>query len=65
LYNNFKTKEMKKFNLELTEEQINYVLNVVAQRPFAECHTILADIQAQASGQMEIAEPEMMEVVKE
>lgn len=56
---------MKKFNLELTEEQINYVLNVVAQRPFAECHTILADIQSQASGQIEIAEPEMMEVVKE
>jgi hypothetical protein len=56
---------MKKFTLELTEEQINYLLNVVAQRPFTECHTILADIQAQASGQMQVAEPQTMEVVEE
>ena len=53
---------MKKFTLELTEEQVNYVLNVVAQRPFAECHQILADIQAQAGGQIEAP---TMEVVEE
>lgn len=51
-----------KYKLELTEEQINYILNVVAQRPFAECHQILADIQAQAGTQVEV---KPMEVVEE
>ena len=54
---------MKKFTLELTEEQVNYILNVVATRPFSECHTILADIQAQAGGQIEAPQQEM-EVVE-
>ena len=53
---------MKKFSLELTEEQINYILNVVATRPFSECHTILAEIQAQAGGQ--VSQPQM-EVIEE
>lgn len=50
---------MKKFTLEFTEEQINYILNAVAQRPYAECHALLADIQKQASEQPQ------MEVVEE
>lgn len=52
---------MKKFTLELTEEQINYVLNVVASRPFSECHQILADIQAQAGSQIEAPQMEAVE----
>ncbi len=44
---------MKKFTLEFTEEQINYILQVIATRPFTECHTLMAEIQAQASSQVE------------
>ena len=44
---------MKKFKLELTEEQINYILNVVATRPFTECHLILSEIQKQAGSQVQ------------
>lgn len=56
---------MKKFTLELTEEQINYILNVVAQRPFAECHTVLAEIQQQAGGQIQAPQMEVVEEVAE
>ena len=45
---------MKKFTLEFTEEQINYILNAVAQRPYAECHQLLADIQKQANEQTKL-----------
>ncbi len=50
---------MKKFTLEFTEEQINYLLQVVATRPFTECHTLMAEIQAQASKQIE---PQLEEI---
>lgn len=52
---------MKNYTLELTEEQVNYILNVVAQRPFAECHTVLAEIQAQAGKQIEPTQTEVVE----
>jgi len=44
---------MKKITLEFTEEQINYILNAVAQRPYSECHALLAEIQKQASTQVQ------------
>lgn len=55
---------MKKFSLEFTEEEVNYILNVLAERPFKECQAILTNIQAQASSQIQSTEPEM-EVVSE
>ena len=54
---------MKKFTLEFNEEQINYILNVLAERPFKECHTLLSNIQDQAGSQIQ-AEPQM-ELVEE
>jgi len=44
---------MKKYKLEFTEEQVNYILQAVAARPFAECHELIADIQKQANNQAE------------
>lgn len=55
--------DKKTYKLELTEEQINYILNVVAQRPFVECNALLAEIQSQASSQLDL-EPKM-EVIEE
>ena len=48
---------MKKFKLEFTEDQINYILQAIATRPFSECHTLMAEIQAQASSQVD--EPQL------
>ena len=39
---------------EFTEEQINYILNAVAQRPYAECHQLIVEIQKQANEQIEV-----------
>ena len=54
---------MKKFTLEFSEEEVNYILNVLAERPFKECHSLLTKIQEQASGQVQ-SEPQM-ELVEE
>ena len=37
-----------------TEEQINYILNAVAQRPYAECHQLIVEIQKQANEQTKL-----------
>ena len=44
---------MKQFKITLTEEEINYVINVIASRPFNECHEILDNIQSQANTQLQ------------
>lgn len=52
---------MKKFTFEFTEEQINYILNVLATRPYNEVKGLLEFIQSQAQPQIQ---PEM-EVIEE
>lgn len=42
---------MRKFKFEFTEEQINYIINVLATRPYSEVQGILALIQQQGSNQ--------------
>lgn len=42
---------MKTFELKFTEEQLNYILNAVAQRPYVECQKIIETIQQQVQNQ--------------
>ena len=36
---------------DFTDQQINLIVNVLAQRPFAEVHELMANIQQQAANQ--------------
>jgi hypothetical protein len=49
---------MKKFTFEFTEEQINYIINVLAQRPYGEVKPLLDLINQQAAPQVQ-EEPEV------
>jgi hypothetical protein len=50
---------MKKFTFEFTEEQINYIVNVIANtRSYAEAKPLLDLINQQAASQMQ-EEPEV------
>lgn len=35
--------------IELTKDEINYLLNVIAQRPYAEVYKLIEKIQSQCS----------------
>jgi len=50
-----------KFNLEFTEEEINYILSAIAQRPFTECAAIINNIKSQAEAQVGNQELEEVE----
>ena len=39
-------------NLELTEQELNIVLNALAQRPFAEVFQVVGKIQAEVQEQL-------------
>lgn len=41
----------KTISLSFTAQRLDYIANVLAQRPYAEVHPVLADIQAQVSQQ--------------
>jgi hypothetical protein len=46
------------FIIRFTEDQLNFVLNVVAERPFKDIHTLVGSIQQQAQQQMAGGTPE-------
>ena len=37
--------------LELTQEELQYIVNVISQRPLAECEVIVNNIRQQFAGQ--------------
>lgn len=43
---------------EFTEDQINYILNVIAERPYKESAPMVAEIQRQAQGQLQLVHNE-------
>lgn len=43
--------------LAFTAQQMDYVANVLAQRPYAEVFPILAEIQRQIAAQQQLPEP--------
>ena len=47
---------MKKFTFEFTEEQINYIINVLGTRPYGEVKPLVDYIQEQGASQLQ---PEM------
>ncbi len=40
-------------NLQLTTEQVNQVLNALAQQPYIQVHELIATIQRQGSAQLQ------------
>jgi hypothetical protein len=42
---------MKEYNLKLTEEQVNIILNAIAARPYFEVVELIDEIHRQASEQ--------------
>jgi len=52
---------MKTFNFTFTKEEADYLLNVLATRPFNECHVLISNINKQAAEQ---AEPVKLEAKK-
>lgn len=51
---------MKKFTFEFTEEEINYIVNVIANnRSYAEAKPILDLINQQAASQIQEDQPEV------
>ncbi len=40
---------MKEFNLNVSEQELNYLLNTLAQRPYAEVFQLIVKLQAQAA----------------
>ena len=44
---------MKEFTFKFTEEEINYVINVLAQQPFGQVKPLIEKIQTQAAPQVE------------
>lgn len=55
---------MSTFNLQFTEEQTNYILNLIAEKPFKEVHTLVTSIQNQAQQQIQAAQQIQPEVVE-
>ena len=55
---------MKTFNFKFTQEEADYLLNVLATRPFQECHVIISNINKQAAEQMQPAEEVKLEAKK-
>jgi hypothetical protein len=62
---------MSTFNFQFTEEQTNYILNLAAEKPFKEVHTLITSIQNQAQQQLQTAQqaqqpiqPEVVETKK-
>jgi hypothetical protein len=47
---------MSTFNFQFTEEQTNYILNLIAEKPFKEVHTLVTHIQSQAQQQVQAAQ---------
>ena len=47
---------MSTFNFQFTEEQTNYILNLAAEKPFKEVHTLITSIQNQAQQQLQTAQ---------
>ena len=47
---------MSTFNFQFTEEQTNYILNLVAEKPFKEVHALVTSIQQQAQQQVQAAQ---------
>lgn len=41
------------FTFQFTEEQVNYILNLIAEKPFKEVHTLVTSIQQQAQQQLQ------------
>lgn len=46
---------MEKFTIELSNQELEYVLQCLAQRPFAEVNLLLQNIVAQANAQKQNA----------
>jgi hypothetical protein len=44
------------FQIQLTEEQINYLLNLLAERPFKEVYELVGGIRGQAQQQIQAAQ---------
>lgn len=40
------------FSLTLTEQDLNYAMNAIAQRPYAECFGLIRNIEAQVQQQL-------------
>lgn len=59
---------MATFTFQFTEEQTNYILNLIAEKPFKEVHTLVTSIQNQAQQQVQAAQqqvqPEVVETKK-
>jgi len=41
------------FNINLKEEEVNYILKIMADRPLGECLSLWMNIKQQAEGQIE------------
>lgn len=59
---------MSTLTFQFSEEQINYILNLIAEKPFKEVHTLVSSIQQQAQQQVQAAQqpiqPEVVETKK-
>lgn len=49
---------METFNLAVTTQELNYIMQVLVQRPYAECAAIVAKIQEQVSKPKEPKQPD-------
>jgi hypothetical protein len=59
---------MSTLTFQFSEEQINYILNLIAEKPFKEVHALVSSIQQQAQQQVQAAQqpiqPEVVETKK-
>ena len=55
---------MSTFTFQFTEEQTNYILNLIAEKPFKEVHVLVSAIQQQAQQQMNPA-PHIQQTIDE
>ena len=44
------------FQIQFTEEQLSFIINLVAERPFKEVHELVASIRTQAQEQIAAAQ---------
>jgi hypothetical protein len=44
------------FTFQLSEEQTNYILNLLAEKPFKEVHGLITTFQQQAQQQLQAAQ---------
>ena len=56
--------EMKEFTFTLSEQEANYLLNVLAEQPFKNCAALIGKMEQQVTEQIEPAKEEKLTVKK-